>query len=239
MLCFLWTILLDCVYVFVPFFGSDVTFASCLGFVLCFLLCFLFLCISFNPLLMPHQTSCGISVPRPEIGPEPLEWEQWVQNSSLDWWTPDPREHWLVRAPMKASCWTQDPPLPNCRRHPVQDTSPKHQARKNPQTQSSADRLPTGTPPHTTSHSPARQRKPLTPSHQGTGARPSQHEGYRNLWASLNHQGQKPKGRRRMALKPGERRPQTQQVRKKWKDREILHKWRNKAKDSQDPINAN
>ena len=32
-----------------------------------------------------------------------------------------------------------------------------------PQTQSSADRLPTGTPPHTTSHSPARQRKKNSP----------------------------------------------------------------------------
>jgi hypothetical protein len=42
-----------------------------------------FVCLLVFVCLMPWQMDCGILVPWPETGPEPLEWESWVQDPRM------------------------------------------------------------------------------------------------------------------------------------------------------------
>ena len=129
-----------------------------------------------------------------------------------------------MRTPMKVSCWIQDQALPNRPWHPSAGHLTQTPSETKPQTQSSADRLPQAPhhiPPHTALPVRGRKTHPLPPEHRHRSFPP---RSLKKHWASLAHQGQKPKGRRSTTLKPGKRRPQTQQVRKKRKDREVLHK---------------
>ena len=114
------------------------------------------------------------------------------------------------------------------------------------QTQSSADRM-------TTSHSPAPQtgktqhnttqhnttQQQLTSSHQNTSTSHTQHKAYTNQGANLIHQGQKLKGRKNSASKPGIRRHQTQlffEKKKKKRQRNIVQ-MKEKARYPEDKIN--
>ena len=74
-----------------------------------------------------------------------------------------------MRTPMKASRWIQDPALPNCLQHPVQDTSPKHHARQNHKLshrQTGSPQAPHHIPPHTALPVRGRKTHPLPPEHR-------------------------------------------------------------------------
>ena len=81
----------------------------------------LFVCWVFFVLLC--QAACRILVPRPEVGPELLWWELWVQIAGL---TENLRPQRILiggRLPRRSKSQHQDPALSNCLQTPVLDAS--------------------------------------------------------------------------------------------------------------------
>ena len=126
--------------------------------------------------------------------PEPLEWEHWLQDPRLP--KNKSREYQIVRIYTKETTWIQDQASPNHQKHSVQDASSKQQTTQ----KYKLSHQQTGWSPH------------LVLPIRGGKKNSAQISPYMKLTQTTgpNLGGQKPKGRKNSALKPGKRKPQTQ-----------------------------
>ena len=163
-----------CMFLCFCFYLPDFSFTLCLGFVFCFFFFGLFVLIPFIAM-----TACGVLVPWPEVGPEPLGWERWVQDvrSAENFWPQGVllRENSHKGLHHSTACSTA-----------ALDTSPKQQARQEHKPDHQQTGLPTDTPKYTTSHGPAHQREK---THLPPGCR---HKAFTSHQTNLIHQGKKP-----------------------------------------------
>lgn len=125
-----------CIVHYFSYYLPDYIIAICLGCIICFL----YLCICFNPIKnhlwnlhsLAREQSLRLWCGSPDS--KTLGYQR----------TPNPRENQLVRIPIKATTCTQDLESPNCQQHHVQDASSKQQTRQN----NKPNYQRTGLPPH-------------------------------------------------------------------------------------------
>ena len=150
-----------------------------------------------------------VLVPRPEVWPEALVWEHWVQDArSLDnsW----PQGRLITESSHGDLClnpWRSSTQLPAA---PSAEHLTKTTNKTGTQNHPTAHRLPklTDTQKHTTWHGPAHQRE-KTQFHPPEGRHQSLPLG--SLHKPLDkphHRGQRTEARGTMTLQPRERRPQ-------------------------------
>ena len=123
-------------------------------------------------------------------------WSGSTDSKTLDYQRTKTREYQIVRTSMKETTWIQDQASPNHQKHSVQDASSKQQTRQ----KYKLSHQQTGWSPH------------LVLPIRGGKKNSAQISPYMKLTQTTgpNLGGQKPKGRKNSALKPGKRKPQTQ-----------------------------
>ena len=147
-------------------------------------------------------------------------WGGSTDSKTLRYQRTNPREYQIVRTDTKETAWIQDPATPNPQEHSVQDTSSKWQIKQ----KQKPNHQQTGLPPHSAlpirgksnkqktqhkSHPIQSLHKPLDQPKEGRNQKDERIQPWNLEKGDLKHN----------KLKKGK---------KKWKGREILHKWRNK-----------